>query len=384
MSAQVKKVAGGDFAGRFSAWWNGRDYVPPPAEGEAAEAAAAPAAKPVAVKDEKPEAKPELPSQPTANEVGVEDALFEKPADDMPAAMDPRFTTSGSTARLRALETIWGEGRFSPGTRELDLKLLEAAGGCTDAKGDFGFIGVDGAILRACSLRSEHTARVVEWRAACLDRLRELAPAAQILASEIDRPRGFEDGKLGGLISVEAFAYADHKAGLVGRAHRALSETGKWVFLDTTRRSKKTPAEAFASAWAEPQLCTADEIEELLKLAGFRSVKRENANLLLMDAAKAGYLRLTKALETAAQGGLQDGDGALYLQELAWEAQSWRARCRALEGGALSVDIWVASKQEEPEGDILFEDAPDVTDGFTASMDEAPRAADADDVLSLN
>ena len=40
MLAQVKKLAGGDVAGRFGAWWNGRDYVPPAAEGEAGEAAA--------------------------------------------------------------------------------------------------------------------------------------------------------------------------------------------------------------------------------------------------------------------------------------------------------------------------------------------------------
>jgi hypothetical protein len=35
MLAQVKKIAGGDIAGRFGAWWNGRDYVAPP-EGEGA------------------------------------------------------------------------------------------------------------------------------------------------------------------------------------------------------------------------------------------------------------------------------------------------------------------------------------------------------------
>jgi hypothetical protein len=39
--------------------------------------------------------------------------------------------------------------------------------------------------------------------------------------------------------------------------------------------------------------------------------------------------------------------GALFLQELAWEAQSWRARSRAIEGGALDINIWVADKTEQ-------------------------------------
>ena len=37
MLAQVKKLAGGDVAGRLGAWWSGRDYVPP-VEGEGAPA----------------------------------------------------------------------------------------------------------------------------------------------------------------------------------------------------------------------------------------------------------------------------------------------------------------------------------------------------------
>ena len=48
MLAQVKKLvggaAGGDFAGRFGAWWDGKDYVPPPPAEEGAADAKADAA----------------------------------------------------------------------------------------------------------------------------------------------------------------------------------------------------------------------------------------------------------------------------------------------------------------------------------------------------
>lgn len=224
------------------------------------------------------------------------------------------------------------------------MKLLDALLDPADKAGDIGFIGVDAALLSAFASRSERKALVAEWRVGCLSRLRELAPGADASACDLDKPRAFANNALEGVVSFEAFAYADHKSGLVARIHRSLSETGRWVFLDTTRRTTKTPPEAFASAWAEPQLSTADEIEEMLTLAGFGNVQKVSMTGQVLEAARAGYARLSQALERAATGGLSGREGALFLQELAWEAQSWRARMRALEGGALEVNLWIADK----------------------------------------
>jgi hypothetical protein len=56
-------------------------------------------------------------------------------------------------------------------------------------------------------------------------------------------------------------------------------------------------------------------------------------------------LDLEAAADRTARG-FKGREGALFLQELAWEAQTWRARCRAFEGGALGVDVWIARKSE--------------------------------------
>ena len=66
-----------------------------------------------------------------------------------------------------------------------------------------------------------------------------------------------------------------------------------------------------------------------------------------ISAAKQGYANLAQVLESAVSSGLTGREGALFLQELAWEAQSWRARVRALEGGALEMNLWVADKTEQ-------------------------------------
>ncbi len=340
MLAQVKKLAGGDIAGRFGAWWNGRDYTPP-AEGEAA-ADSAPE-KPVEKAPEKfTEKAADKPAEVAPEPVVAEER--EEAASAPAKAPNRSQVLNGAAVRIRALETLWGEGRLSPGSFALDTRLIDAALELANGPGDIGFIGADAALLTTFAGQSGRQAMVSEWRSECIARLQEAAPHATVTAGEVDRPRGLPDGSLPAVISVEAFAFADHKAGMIGRVWRALDENGRWVFLDTTRTTKKTPPQAFASAWAEPQLATDQEIEELLRLAGFKTVRKVSANALVLQAARQGYQQLAFVLEKAASEGLTGREGALFLQELAWEAQSWRARTRAIEGGALDVNIWVADK----------------------------------------
>jgi surface antigen len=341
MLAQVKKLAGGDIAGRFGAWWSGRDYTPPEGGEEAAGADGKPADKPAAAATEKPAEKPvEKPA-----EIKPEPVVAEAPEEAAPAkAPNRNQVINGAAVRIRALETLWGEGRLAPGSFALDTRMIDATLELANGPGDIGFIGADGGLLSTFAGQSGRRALVSEWRSECVTRLAESAPNAVVTAGEVDRPRGFVDGSLPAILSIEAFAFADHKAGLVGRVVRALDDKGRWVFLDTTRRTKKTPPQAFASAWAEPQLATDQEIEELLQLAGFKTVRKVSANALVLQAARQGYAQLAQVLEDAASNGLTGREGALFLQELAWEAQSWRARTRAIEGGALDVNIWVADK----------------------------------------
>jgi hypothetical protein len=337
MLAQVKRLAGNDLKGRLGAWWDGRDYVAPPPGEEGAEGEAPKPGKPE--KPAKAEAKPEeKPAKKEAQPEPVTEAKAEEPAPEPPPPVD------AAAIRIKALETIWGEGRLAPGSATLDQMMLDAVLEHADRMGGIGFIGSDAALLNAFAGRSERAAHAAEWRTGCAERLKALAPRAVIEACDLDRPRGFGDHTLEGVVSCEAFAFADHKAGLAHKVCRSLTEHGRWVFLDTTRNTAKTPPEAFASAWAEPQLLTNDDIHEYLQHAGFGTVKKVAVTELVLSAAREGYARLGQSLESAAAQGLEGREGALFLQELAWEAQSWRARTRALEGGALEVNLWVADR----------------------------------------
>ena len=375
MLAQVKKLAGNDLKGRFGAWWDGRDYVAPqPAEAGAEGDAQAAAEKPAKKKPEKPakekrakaEAPPEeKPAQTAPSPEPVKEAAAPEGEPEPPPAVD------SAGIRIKALETIWGEGRLAPGSATLDQMMLDAVLEHADKLGGIGFIGPDAALLNAFAGRSERAAHAAEWRTGCVERLKALAPKAVIEACDLDRPRGFGDHTLEGMVSCEAFAFADHKAGLAHKVCRSLTEHGRWVFLDTTRNTSKTPPEAFASAWAEPQLLTNDDIHEYLQHAGFGTVKKEPVTELVLAAAREGYARLGKALEEAASQGFDGREGALFLQELAWEAQSWRARVRALEGGALEINLWVADRGQP------FELTRKIMSGNTAETGEKPGEAAA-------
>ena len=362
MLAQVKKIVGEDVTGRFGAWWNGRDYVAPvegetPVDGSSPAKTEKPNSEPAKSEAPKPEAaKPEPPKSEASAEPAKPEAPAVESIDVGPPLADlPRQTAqlNGEAVRIRALETLWGEGRLAPGSFALDTRIIDLALELADRPGMAGFIGADAALINAFMAVSDRKTVATEWRPACVARLNELAGNAIVMLGEVDRPRGFEEGSLPAIVSIEAFAYADHKAGLVGRVCRALDAGGRWVFLDTTRRTKKTPPQAFASAWAEPQLATNDEIEELLQLAGFKTVRRASVADLILAAAKQGYANLAQMVESSATAGLSGREGALFLQELAWEAQSWRARIRALEGGALETNLWVADRTEQ-KGPLPF------------------------------
>jgi len=321
MLGQVKKMMPPDFGARLGAWWDGREYDP------AAESSDAVAAETDASEGQ---AGPDVPVMAAAAPTSA-----------------PNVAAAAANLRIQALETLWGEGRYSPSSDALDQKLLDALFECEDGDNDLGFLGVDAALMNTCKERSGRVIHAAEWRSGCAERSNQLVPGVSVMLGEVDRPKGLPEGGLGAVLSVDAFAYADHKAGLVARVFRALGPKGRWVAVDTVRHTRKAPAEPFASAFAEPMLAEPEEISDLLELAGFRSVTRVDLTADVLAAAAAGYARFASVMEEAVRKGAGGRDGALFLQELSWEARAWRSRMRALEGGALTIEMWIADKSPD-------------------------------------
>ena len=321
MLAKLKTItdpkAREEFLARVDAWWDGRDFDPEAlekAQSEQSPAGAPPKLRPL--------------------------------ADDKQLKTPP--------PRIGALETIWGKGRWTPSCGEIDGKLVEAIGRQRGRIGKLGLIGVDAIAADHMATAVGEELVIAEWRLPCAKRTAQIVDNAVVKSADLDRITCFADGSLKALLSVEAMTFVDHKGGLAARAYRSLREGGRWALLDYSIAPGFKPQASFASAWAEPQLQTDDQIRIHLETVGFRNIEFVDVTEAVLRAARSAFARLGAALEDATSAAGNNGrDGALMLQELSWEATSWKARIKALEADVLAVRIWTADKpgagsMEEP------------------------------------
>jgi hypothetical protein len=315
MGSQARKQTGAakaSLAERMAAWWNGRDPVP-------------------------------IVRAPTA-----EATLALATDTSLPSSQRP---FGKNELRLKALAIAWGADRFAPGSKEIDGHLLGAIFEAAEQSGGIGFIGADPAIMNACRSRTERPIFAAEWRAGCLDRARDVVKTVIMASAEIDRPLPFPERKLEGLVSLDAFTFAGQKPGLVSRAYKSLSGTGRWAAMDLTRTGDDPPTAPFESAFARPQLATAEEIDHLMWGAGFVSVTRQDVSEMVVKAVRGSIVSMGAALDAALKNDLRGPDGEKMLLELARDVESWRARKAALEDGSLCAHLWIADKDPAKKAD---------------------------------
>ncbi|MFC7290013.1 hypothetical protein [Hirschia litorea] len=286
-----------------------------------------------------------------------------------PLDVDKKISTP--PPRIAALETIWGRGRYMPGDGELDAVLIEAMGRVRGRIGKIGLLGVDAVSTDILAQAAGEALELVEWREPCGKRSSELTENARVTNADLDRMNRFEDGTLKSVVSVDAMTFVDHKAGLSSRVYRALRDGGRWALMDYSANPDYVADTAFASAWAEPQLCHGEELQKTLEITGFKLVRRVDATPIVIDAVKAAFARLGPALEDVVAEGIGGRDAALMLQEVSWEVVAWRSRLKALEAGQLRVDVWIVEKPG-----ALAEDDEPLNEAFLAN--ETAQAVDAD------
>jgi hypothetical protein len=246
--------------------------------------------------------------------------------------------------RVQALEKIWGRGRYMPGTLEIDAELIALLGLAEDAR--IGALGVSPQTLRAAP---KAMIEVYEWRRELAGRTAaKLTGIASVYHTDLDRPR-WTGEQFDGLISSEALSFADHKPGTSAAAFRALPPGGRWVMVEYCGEVAPPPA-AFASAFSEPQIVSRDQIVDILEEIGFIIEAEEDVSAPLVEAAGEGFHRLAELMTKLAQADAEEAaDRAIMLRELAWEAETWKARRSALRSGRLSAMRFIARKPGESE-----------------------------------
>ena len=277
---------------KFRAWWNGADFDEAAALAEIDAAAAA---------------APEPPSAGDAK--AVEAALFEAPVDP----------------RLQALQIIWGDGRIAPGDAADEAHSLQRLQIGEGAALAFLSPGLAGSV--AAFAAPGRTLSIFEWRSETRPAL--AAGAESVGVSKIE-PFDMDVTPLphdafDGLISFDdlTYGYAPHLALQMAKAVKP----GARAIVDCYVGPQGPDlAQAFASAFAEPQIRTRNELEHAVSEAGFDIEAEDDLTEAHLALARARFEALPTLMSGADAPKLAPGAA----RELAWETETWRVRLRML------------------------------------------------------
>ena len=399
-AAKSEQPAGPPLAKRFKAWWEGVDVADLDPDEEADAPSEAPSPEPANDAIENPTSDDEdaendqasvdaMFDAPAAEDDGNDqagvDALFDAPQDtdagNDQAAVDSLFDDDAPTEapepesdapapnpepakpalkrasvdplpipqnpRILALECLWGEGRLAPSDAGLEAEIAEALGLVVATTKTVGLLGVSSAQALAAADVTSAKLRVHEPREPLLARIVDVSERfggrAQTQTCEFDRPQ-FPMRSLDGLISVDAFTYADHKPGLATAAYKALNPGATWCIVDWCA-AELLPGSAFASSWSEPQPARPGATASLLEDCGFKVKDDACITGRVLSRAETALNKLGERIDAfeaaAASGGLM----RLTLKEMLWEAQSWRERADLMAAGALEYRLIVAERE---------------------------------------
>lgn len=280
---------------RIHAWWEGEEFD------EAAAEAAFEAAR---------------EAQATADaQAAIENALFDAPPFELPG-------------RLVALGLLWGEGRIRPGEAAVEAELVARLG-----IGEGGALAVLGPGLEGplAAMSTVHPGRIeaFEWReetfAALEHGVVQAELGARVALSRIDlESHVFAQSIYDGLLSIDDFAYCSFPPHLAQQILKCLKPGARAIAECYVGEPSPALATAFASSFAEPQIRPASDLTRVFGDTGFVIEAEEDVTDPFLAAARAGFKRLGESLNQA--GGLS----VAAAQELAWEAQAWRARMSLL------------------------------------------------------
>lgn len=250
-----------------------------------------------------------------ANDRDVEADLFA----ETPEPDDPR---------LEALQRLWGAGRLLPGDETAEAAMPAALG--LSATATLGIFG-PGLMSPVAAMAGTHLGpiRAFEWREEALGALRRgvkragLEPRAELSGIDIETFTAPAEA-LDGAVSLDEFSHADNAARLALQLARGLKPKGMALIACYCGEPGADLAGAFASAFREPQIRTADSLAALLEEAGLRVEASDDLTDAHLALARAGFRRLGEALS-------KDGPPAPATgRELAWEIQAWRVRVALL------------------------------------------------------
>jgi SAM-dependent methyltransferase len=309
---------------KFMAWWDGKDFD---AEAFAAARAERAAAKANAAANV---AGPAPPSKPPRVAEGRD--LFEG-------------TLPLAPARLEALSAIWGPGRVMPSVEDEERAHLVRLAPTVDAP--LALIGPGGiGPVRVVGRYHAGPMSVFEWREEAQGHLKaslaqlECAGRTSLIAHDLELFAP-QEGAFAAVICLDELTYCATPKRFCRQIAKMLAPSGVALIEAYGLRGAPCLREAFASAFAEPQVLAVEAMVEVLAEAGLRIDAQDDVTTEHLRHARAGFKRLNAFLEAGPEL------TPAVAREIGWEAEAWRARVSLLRSGQLVRRQFIVSRMGE-------------------------------------
>lgn len=248
-------------------------------------------------------------------------------------------TAPPRTPRLAALEVVWGENRISMGDAEEEAAGAQLLGLMPDQSilligGGLGEPAVE--LARGAQL----SVTMCEWRPGCVpaaqNRVARLGLAAKARVDSFEPEAGsFPELAFDAAWSRDELTFVFDKKRLIRRVGAALKPGAAWLVDELVGDKALCGETAFAAAWADPHLWGADELQSAFSERGFLIESEADVTGAAQSALKLAVERIEDRIGLALQRAKDSGFGPAMLRELAWEAETIKARQRAFSAGAL-------------------------------------------------
>jgi len=314
LAKPLEQIVPKDFKGRFSAWWEGVDYVPSPHD---------------------------------PSEEGIHS---DEPGED------PFDGVSEALVAMAFAQGLWGEGYLGPGdaTHYTDLiKNLSLSNEKSLCVLGSGLAGAAREIVRETDVwvtcYESRKIAVEESHRQCM--IQGMGKKIKINAYDPETVELPEE-KFNSIVSFEEFLFVQNKARLIEGASTALKFTGSLLLTDyivlKDDLSSESLAAMFPRLWGDAKLWKVDQYKACFEESGLTPRVSEDVTARYVKMIEQGWSQWRRLLDTLKGRDMSSAQEAAILRMIGTQAAVWANRLEALNAGDIGVYRLLALKPSAP------------------------------------
>ena len=310
----LERIALNDFTGKFSAWWDGVDYVVP---------------------------------QPEPVEEGGQDAQ---------SADNPFEDVSESMVAMAFAQGLWGEGYLGPGKANHYTDLVKNMSLSNEKNLGVLGLGLAGAVRDIVRETDVWVTGYESRKIAVNESNRQCTNSgmAKKITIHAYDPGTIElpENKFNGIVSFEEFLFVENKSRLIEQVAASLKHSGSFLLTDYVALKgdpdKDRLATMFPTLWGGASLWKVEQYVAAIEEAGLKSRVSEDITTHYVKMIEEGWAGWRKLFNTLKSKDMSSAQEAAVFRMVGEQAAVWANRLDAMNAGEIGVYRLLALKPSAP------------------------------------